>query len=821
MSQDDPQNPEVCPSFAKILNYLSFEFEDFLLQIQHFAEELTFLVSLAENDIAFCTDSQDIINQSKATLAKVDHCEVKTSKILDIFSVLTREIDNQIEKSLKHIKNCQTEISQIYFFLNDFISEESANLIGAVKDMISETRVNFDNFNWKEDISAEENCYSKKIPKITFSHSINSHECKVPQQLGQIHLNLQMTEAKIYKKNPNLIAEVFNYNAQILANANNMQKVLLYLKIILENTEKHIKTINEQTYLKHEAYSHKGNIHPYMKDKIYDEDKYSSFLAELTENYNRFSEELSKLNSYIQNFGNQFGISQMSLIPVKDLLSYAIGKRTILDKLKLIYNNASKISDLMRILSEQNENTQVIKGIIKDSKLNQLRDSDSLNDDNLHRFSILRRTSTIVSQTLHGRMHNNILYALFHMKASILKKIQIHSLVVELSNTRTQLVISMKKFIKKKGIDAKAWEKKLKILTIKKFNFDGIENKIKHSEGINVAGYHSYNSSWDLQCINEDESLQKPCKNNSIGSQSHSSDSISSSSIYAESLLSDTENNRDKSSTQPFDKNKMNYKPLGKNQIDSETLDHLVNLLNKEVKKIHSNGVGGWKKRLKDLNNVESKNDFVPATKMHLLQRVSQANLVKERPSKLLTMRRSTTPEIPHFIQLQAQFTARESIVSTTPQPTCLPHFLEEETPSRIRRITKPNKPPPLVLRNNKFSAQEVIRKIKKTLYGEKLSADILEKKKSEENNLNRCFETQNKPNSNMKKGMRFYNCADASVKRRILQIDRDRSLSPIDKLQTMRGEFEHNKTKSPISQRRKISLMKIKGKDSYLMSMT
>lgn len=40
MSMADSKNAESNPNFSEIFNYLTLEFEDSLLQIQHFSQEL-------------------------------------------------------------------------------------------------------------------------------------------------------------------------------------------------------------------------------------------------------------------------------------------------------------------------------------------------------------------------------------------------------------------------------------------------------------------------------------------------------------------------------------------------------------------------------------------------------------------------------------------------------------------------------------------------------------------------------------------------------------------------------------------------------------
>lgn len=277
--------------------------------------------------------------------------------------------------------------------------------------------------------------------------------CKIPTSLSGDNYSNEFKDIKQLRKHPDQIVRIYRHHAQILANVNNLQKVLLYLKINMEYAEKCFREIKDCASVKLRIYRQKGTLNSVSKLKARNNDQIALLIDKLTEIDIAFYNELKKLSSFIFDMPTQFKTSKYTFCPIKDLFGLNVGEKSLLDKLKNIYSNSRKVSGLIRILAEQKNSQKYIKLIIKKIKEKDILEPSSESLVSLRRLSTLKQTSTAASLDFYRRIYNNILYKLFHMKSSILKKLQLYTVMQSLTIARNQLTIHMKKYIKDRGND--------------------------------------------------------------------------------------------------------------------------------------------------------------------------------------------------------------------------------------------------------------------------------------------------------------------------------------------------------------------------------
>lgn len=215
-------------------------------------------------------------------------------------------------------------------------------------------------------------------------------------------------------------------------------------------------------------------------------------------------------------------------------------------------------------------------------------------------------------------------------------------------------------------------------------------------------------------------------------------------------------------------------------------------------------------------------------TKARILKVILESNSLKNRkPSKIQNAIKSSIPFDQTDLKSVKDLTNPDSIRSKTPQPFASGSIFKENSlvNKRVSRksISKRKCFNGISNTKSKNSPQEIMKKLEDAL-NKGVETNHLrsnQNEKTEEKMVRRMTELYKLGGINAKKAMKsFANRNDGTTKKRILMIERDQALSPLEKLQTIKSEFEIDNRKYEILQRSKSSVSRIKGKDIYLMSM-
>ncbi|CAG9316138.1 unnamed protein product [Blepharisma stoltei] len=815
--------------FNTISAKLQPKFDSYIVQIHQFSQELTYLLTIAENDRVFAENNKDDIEQIKEALGKSANCENKLSRSIMTLHTLAQEIDEQLNWTWKILFSCQNEINKVYFILNDFISEEKEKLTSKSQEIANECRIQYSQLIWKEEGNNEEvidkNLF--RTPKVLFNNSISSHVCKEQAEISFSCTKLQLRGAHVCKKSVQHVIDVFNYNAQVLANFNNLQKVLLYLKLTLEKIDKIFKTIIGQANIKIKILDHIVGVN---KTLLFNDDTFAGFIDKISRQENKLNEELSKLNTYITKFPAQLQTSDQSCLPISNILSQVSLKSTNYDKLKQAYSLGKSVSAFLQVLCEQKKENKFVNNVKKSNRrVSKIRISEKIDsidfvvEVSLRRLSQLKNTSAEANKVFYHRLNNNILYKLIHMKSTILKKFQPHSTAISLSNARNRLTELMRAHIDARKEDPLNWDKNIRVLMLKKFDFASIENKVHHSYTLNAVGSHSYESSWELQCIGDDKYSSENSEEDQP-SVEYSPSSSSSSSTVSESELSEISEISYKK-TEIFDHNRYRNKIRGNQDFNISSLQDLTKSLNAEVKDIHKKGLTGWKKDLKNLRKREEKSLINNEVRKRFILEMEKRRELRNRTlENLMEKEKSFSPE-----KNSKNMTTIYELRSQTPEPSLLTQRSERNRSSQNDS------------QSMKYSKSiDIIKQVQNTVY-KKSVQDVITKlgrhsgdttsngsrfdpatRRLGEKLINQISELTYINGMGMRKTISLLTRKKKGyLQQRIASIQQDRSLSPFLKIKSIRDEFSQYGNSKPVIPPSTTSITKVKGKNVYLMSLS
>ncbi|CAG9330797.1 unnamed protein product [Blepharisma stoltei] len=828
MASKQKYNPCDCSIFNAIAMKIQPQFDDYALQIRQFSQELNFLLTIAESDRVFAEMSKNDTRQVKEALDRSSTADIRLTRNFMTIHALAKEIDGQLQRTWKSLISCQSDTNKVYFLLNDFIPEESEKLTLKVQEVANECKIQNSQLIWKEEKTDE--IFDKNIsktPKIMFSNSINSFECKDQGDVTFNCIKMQMRGSQICKKSAQHVLDVFNYNSQVLANLNNLQKVLLYLKLSFEKVENIFQTIMSQANIKLKIFNHIPGV---TKALLFNDDNFAIFLDKITKQENKVNEELAKLNTYIMYFPIQLQTSDQSCLPIHNILNQGSGKSTFFERLRQVYSLGKSISGFLKILCEQSKENQFLikfkKANRRVSKIKISEKADNIGfavEVSLRRLSQLKKTNIDANKAFYYRLNNNVLYRLLHMKSTILKKFQPHSIAIGLGIARNRLTSLMKAYISDRKEDPLNWEKNIRVLTLKRFDLASIENKVHHSYTLNTAGCHSYESSWELQCVGDDKYIPEKSDKEESSNKSSSS-SGSSSSRVSESELS-YNSDSDKSPETP-DLTRYRNKIRSSQDINLNSLKELTRSLNNEVRSIHHKGLIGWKKNLKNLRKVEEKslvNNEV--RKKFIVEMEKRKELRNKTLETMIENAKAFTPE--KYVRKQAK---SQDLRSITPEQNYLTQKTDRENANQNDQSMKYSKTVDIIKhvqsRIYNKSLQDVISKLgggNEDTKPKETRIDSASKRLGEKL-INQISELTYVNGMGMRKTISLVTRQKGGyLQKRISAIQQDRSLSPFLKLKNIQEEFSQygNNPNSASPPRPGSSITKVKGKNVYLMSMS
>lgn len=804
--------------FTQMSNILANQIDNMSLKLRHFAQDLGILKDLAKKSDKFIEENLEILRGVDKAIENVSEMDCRMGKVLYSYGVLAKELDFQLENGVVILAKAYSEISKIYFLLHDYEEIEHKRFEQLVREKAISARISPALFIWNEDSDnykvfinnrlQGKYLKAKKNPSVEYSDSIESRPFQI-QDDRYFECNYGNTKSSnSCSTSPEHIFEVFTYAAQTLANINNLQKIILYLKLNFEKLDTIFKAIHKQTLIKLEYYYTKDILTEENKKKIWKTSVYAQILDDLIGIQNSIENEGSKLSSHILHLPTQIAYSQTTCIPLNE--PSIAGKQSIFEKIKQFMPCFNKLLNVIRFL---NKSDYLISDQI--SRNSMYLPTDRSEEESEHcSYKLLCSMSsrdTIKQIEFSRKLSANLIYKMMHLRSTILKKIQPHNIAMELFNIRKSLSSSMLRFIELENSDPFQWLKNVRVLIVKNFDFYLIENKVHHSYAINQMGYHSYNSSWELQTDDEIQEIRDSPDFLNAKRHSWSSSSEESSSVSESSFSCVIESDSEFIEKEPRDlgtrKTKFDFKlsdsmkkHLKETKINKKSLAYLTNELNKEVKAIHNIGLKGWKRNYKKLKHKEERIDLqneamksrtshdffnnrsrsLAATKtvrpITPLLTVKEASC--ESSSQLIDTqdRRRTRRENTLFsinfpnTNIQSRYSAIQILLSKSPQPENLskPIPIIQEAVKTSRSL-----PNTATTFNNFFTSTFDSHRLAESL---KTGLDKLST--SERPQLYNAISS-------------LHNRHSSLLQRKIRYLKQDRKMSPVTKLLKIRNEFD------------------------------
>ena len=681
------------PKFLNISSETKQEFESIELHIKQLLQEVSFLVETTQTDKEFALENQKVMEHAMSTLSNCKICSEQFPSFQFQLEAQAKELNSLIQKTLKNSTSAQFETQYIYSEGSEFLNSQLQSFKTKCEKAADKLGLNL---HWSEGNQPPDSYFKVSIE---FSDSISSKPCK--ETIDEMEpCNGYSTKFSLCSYKHYHLESLFAFNCQILANFNNFLKVILYLKIQLESSLRYLETITEQSYYKHKIYKQaKGST--YMKTKVLSSESFAEMLEQMLLLGKSLKCENKKLYSFIKLLPKQLKTSQETCMFISDFFSSGTPNYSHLERVKQIYTLTKQVASCLLYLCDQFE-------------------SSVSSEESKELF--LKHVSDVAE---------NRLYRALHMKSSLLKDSQPQKVISELNLCRNQLLFYIKEFAKLKNYHK--WEEIANKLSVASFRIP--EGKVRHSNSINKAGFHSYNSSWGA---------------NTQVSESFEKVQLDSSEVSEKELSWSTED-------QKLDFQKTKKIIISDKFLDLATYDSLLNSLKSEVKEIHSQGLKGWKKQLKLLKKHEKEQSALNELEIHT------------KPSGSI---KSVYPRSSTKVLLKSSTNSSRKELSRSKTPNYL------WKPSLGSVIEGP--------RQNLY--QEL----------GKLESDLNSVIEPQSTNLSPLKAKGLEGQLIKHTGFRKQLCSKAKTfntplsSRRVTQIQNDRSLSPIEQVRKLRTEFEN-----------------------------
>jgi hypothetical protein len=799
--------------FTQMSNILANQIDNMSLKLRHFAQELGILKDLAQKSGKFIEENEENLIGVDKALENVSEMDSKMGKILYSYTLLAKELDSHLEDAVALLPKAHSEASKIYYLLHDYEEIEHKSLEQVMRDKAIHAKISPALFIWQEDCDnykvfrntrlQAKYLKAKKNPSVEYSDSIESRafqhqhdryfECNRDNKKGTISCNTSTEH----------IFEVFAYAAQTLANINNLQKIILYLKLSFEKLDTIFKAIHKQARVKLEYYFTKGILAEENKKKMWKSSVYAQILDDLIGIQKHIENEVSKLNTHISHLPAQIAHSQTTCMPINE--PDLAAKQSLFEKINQFMGNCTK---LLNIIKFMNKSEYISRNSIH---LPTERSEEEIEQCSYKLLCSMSSKDTIKQIEFSKKLSANLIYKMMHLRSTILKKFQPHHLAIELFNIRKDLSSSMLRFIESENSDPFRWSKNVRVLICIQFDFNSMENKVHHSYAINQAGYHSYNSSWELQTDDEIQEVRDSPdifnpKVNSWSSSSEASSSVSESSFscviesdseFIEKGPIDLSVKKAKFDVKLSDGMKKHLKEA---KINKKSLAYLTNKLNKQVKDIHNLGLKGWKRKYKKLKHKEERidllNEAMKSRSSHDFFNTRSRSLAPTKTFRpitpLLTVKEASCETSSQLIEtqdrrrtrrvntlfsinfpnsnIQSRYCAVQTLLSKSPQPeNC------SKSTAILQEAVKTSRslPNSATIFNNFLPGTSDSHRL-----GEGLKT-CLEKMSNSENP-----QLYNAINS-------LQNRHSSKFQRKIRYLQQDRNMSPLDKLSNIRNEFD------------------------------
>jgi hypothetical protein len=738
--------------FPALIQWQSRYFNGICQRIAGLGQDLHGLIVIAEDQKV--TEAEEECVQGKAAIDQANSAEMDLIPVLKTLENQAGMLETLVARVLRVVVTSQQDASEYFFHFQIALERETIALQAKATKMVNsipgfsgvliweDTNSPTAIRTFKEKPASSNRSKQPERAEIHYSQGLKTDFCKdLSPPLLRCPKDIDQCRTITH------IDHVFANAAKCLSNVRNLEQVLLYMKLHLVSLAKVWDGLLEDLRLKLQLYSSQKEHGQLLKLKLAsDKDLFATF-ERLKELADAIASEGSKLSSHIEHLPEQLAYSARTCLPVDSDQHLAALLRE--NRLKTLASACVRMRNDLAELMEEGERGK--RGAGQRRSTRELLKAESGSE--LLESGEYRRTLQGDSRS------EQLLYRFYHLKSMLLKQYQPQRLIQRLIKRRSNLEDLLLRLLSGKQPDLAA-----NVAAIGTFPLRFTNPAIP---ALDSSG-HSYESSWDLEVGPLQSYAQSHCSISTAGHPEQWSESELTGSVESLSQLI------------PEDSKKITLTGLKGVYYPVEKIENrqklAKNMLNKQTKAVYQAGIEGWKQRLKDLT----------ASEVQLRQ-----NLAKKK-------------ETPWQECLSPVFPAQSSPISS-----CLSYLSRSLTPSKasskptFRSSTRPKGQidESLAVIESKTShiALEKLSKnrnlsavIRSTATGRRLEQEITKELKrlapAPDKEVGRQLSaTVHRPSHYLKHRLRL--------------VQRDRSLSPFDKIKCVREEFQryYDTLKRPI----------------------
>ena len=692
--------------------------------------------------------------QGKAAIEQANAAEMDLIPALKALENQAGMLETLVARVLRAVVTSQQDALEYFFHFQIALERETIALQAKATKMINsipgfsgvliweDTNTPSTVRTFKEKPTSTNRSKQPEIAEIRYSQGLKTEFCKdLSPPLLRCPKDIDQCRLITH------IDHVFANSAKCLSNVRNLEQILLYLKLHLASLAKVWDSLLEDLRVKLQLYSSQKEHGELLQLKLAsDEDLFATF-ERLKELADAIASEGSKLSSHIEHLPEQLAYSARTCLSVDPDQHLAALLRE--NRLKTLASACVRMRNDLAELMEEGERGK--RGTGQRRSTRELLKAESGSE--LPESGEYRRSLKGDSRK------DQLLYRFYHLKSLLLKQFQPQRLVQRLIKSRSNLETLLLRVLSGKQPD----------LAVKVAAIGTSPLRITNSAvpALDSSG-HSYESGWDLEVGLEQSYAQSHCSISTAGHPEQWSESELTGSVESLSQLI------------PEDTKKMTLSGLKGVYYPLEKIENkqkfAKNLLNKQTKAIYQAGVEGWKQRLKDLtaSEVQLRQNLAKQKGTPWQECLSPVFPAQTSPisSSLSFLSRSLTPSKasskPTFrssTRLKGQIDVSLAVIESKTSHIAMEKLSRSRNLSAVIRSTA----------TGRRLEQEITKELKRLApapdkeVGRQLSATV------------------RRPSH--------------YLKHRLHLVQRDRSLSPFDKIKCVREEFQryYDTLKRPI----------------------
>ena len=777
-----PVNLETNPAavFGVVVQCLARFFDGLSVKIGGMAQELHMLVELAESSSESSEATKVACSTAKLLLDRVNKSDVQLLKVIHTYELQSQHLELVYSRLLRTVKVGLTEATELFFSFQRTLESETEGLILKATNMLNQIE-GFQGFLIWEDMSVQttvrrflDGLTSSQRQKgavraeIHFPASVQTIEC---QKLNGPLLRCQKTAWSSTCANISHADHVFSNSSRCLSNLRNLDQSLLYLKL-------HFSSLSSllTSYLSHLR----------TKLQVYSSAKESSELlkAQLPTNteINEVFDQMVRLAGEIESEGRKIA-THIDLLPEQLAISAKVclgidGEQKVQgllreSRLKSLVNACGKVRvDVGEVVGGEIEVVERIKMIARGKSAEKEGEND-LSSTNVLPTANFPLDISELAHIFAENLKIRPLYRYFHLKSEILKQYQPHSLSKEMYICRGMLEDRLLQCFGGKDEEMTG---KVTALTVRTVDVRKGEGGVRTSR--QVPSLHSYSSSWDLETNPQPSDPASFLDTKTVSTVKDPNQWSESSLSCSVASLKDLVDGPDSGRKFEVKGLKGVYYPI---ERIPDKLNLVRNTLNRQTKDLYSSGVTGWKQSLKSLGASEKQlqraisgttdlpwhDDISPVPEKDSVSHVSphsntfvRSHLSRSNtPNRIKSISEHSSQGGPRY----SRSTFRPSFQAGTGEVELIGQRSEKTAIMKLSR------------------SSNLVQMIRSTAKGQRLEEEIVRE-------LNRLAP---KVDTNVGRQLSAtVHHATHYLKHRIDLVQRDRSLSPFDKIKCVRSEF-------------------------------